>query len=103
MTTEYSGPVTEFLQFCVRSGYTHHVSTEFDPFRLNQVHEPKPVDGDLPSVCLVDDDAELDATRPKWFRTLAAAIIAVFLGTTFVTMLRQLIHPSQPVAPSSAQ
>ena len=35
------------------------MSTDFDPFRFNQVHAPEPVDGPLQSVRLVDDDNEM--------------------------------------------
>ena len=70
------------------------MTIQFDPFRFNQAHEPEPVDGDLPSVYLVDDDARPVSQRSTWFRTLAAMVIAVFLGTTLVTMLKHIIQPA---------
>jgi len=77
------------------------VSTQFDPFRFNQVYEPEPVEGQLPSVCLVDEETELPTGRPGWFRTLAGLMIAIFLVTTILTALRQII--SQAHIPEAEQ
>ena len=65
------------------------MATQFDPFRLDQQHGPEPVDGPLPSVCLVDDHDDLSTARPAWLRAFAAIVIAVFLGVTVLTAVRQ--------------
>ena len=66
------------------------VATQFDPFRFDQTPGPEPVEGPLPSVCLVDDNDDLDVGRPRWLRAFAAIVIAVFLGVTVLTAVRQV-------------
>lgn len=70
------------------------MSTSFDPFRLDQTPAPLPVEGPLPPpIILVDENDDLDTTRPKWHRRLAIIVVAIFFGTSVLTMIRQIIQP----------
>jgi hypothetical protein len=69
------------------------VATSFDPFRLDQKPTPLPVEGPLPPpIILVDENDDLDTTRPKWHRRLAIVVIVMFFGTSVLTMIRQIVQ-----------
>ena len=81
------------------------MSTPFDPFRFDHKPAPEPVEGELPSVHLVDEDDDLDVKRPRWLRAFAFIVIGIFLGVTVLNAARQvtsvLFQPldSAPVMP----
>ena len=80
------------------------MATQFDPFRFDQKYGPEPVDGPLPSVCLVDDNDDLTVERPRWLRAFAMIVIAMFLGVTVLTAVRQASVGlfATPVIPQSS-
>ena len=66
------------------------VATQFDPFRFDLHPGPEPVDGPLPSVCLVDENDDLRQDRPVWLRAFAMIVITLFLGVSVLTAVRQV-------------
>ena len=53
--------------------------------------------GHLPPVWLIEADDPVGPSRPRWFRSLTAMMIAVFFGTTVLTALRHLAGAPVPV------
>ena len=67
------------------------VSTEFDPFRLNQDHGPAPVDGPLLPIRLVEDDEEpMVHARPAWLKSVAVTVATFFAVSTCWSLFQHL-------------
>ena len=68
------------------------MTTQFDPFRFNHQPGPEPVSGPLPTVCLLDEEDDLRAERPRWMRAFALIVITFFLGVSVLTAVRQVTY-----------